>query len=85
MKSPYACELKVVTGLPWVRFQFVIFCVVVSHYSLPPLSNSFCAPDEKNIGWKEPKSLGTTKCSMVISLLDKFAVSKPVFGRLFCL
>ena len=32
---PYTCELKIVTGLPWESFQFLMFCVVVSHSSLP--------------------------------------------------
>ena len=35
LESPYTCELKIVTGLPWESFQFLIFCVVVSRSSLP--------------------------------------------------
>ena len=35
LKFPYACDLKIVTGLPWESFQFLIFCVVVSCSSLP--------------------------------------------------
>ena len=31
----YTCMLKIVTGLPWENFQFLIFCVVVSRSSLP--------------------------------------------------
>ena len=34
-KQRYTCELKIVTGLPWESFQFLIFCVVVSRSSLP--------------------------------------------------
>ena len=26
-----ACEWKIVTGLPWKRFQILIFCVVIAH------------------------------------------------------
>ena len=35
LKFPYACKLKIVMGLPWESFQFLIFCVVVSRSSLP--------------------------------------------------
>ena len=35
VKQRYTCELKIVTGLPWESFQFLIFCVVVSRSSLP--------------------------------------------------
>ena len=34
LKSPYTCEQKIVTGLPWVSFQLLLFCVVVSGSSL---------------------------------------------------
>ena len=34
-KQRYKCLLKIVTGLPWESFQFLIFCVVVSRSSLP--------------------------------------------------
>ena len=34
-KQRYTCELKIVTGLPWESFQFLIFWVVVSRSSLP--------------------------------------------------
>ena len=39
----YTCMLKIVTGLPWEHFQFLIFCVVISRSSLP-LATSLCAP-----------------------------------------
>ena len=45
LKFPYACELKIVTALPWESFQFLFFCVVVSRSSrFLPLATSLCAP-----------------------------------------
>ena len=38
VKSPYTCfykfayKLKIVTGLPWERFQILIFCMVITCY-----------------------------------------------------
>ena len=31
----YMCMLRIVTGLPCEHFQFLIYCVVISHSSLP--------------------------------------------------
>ena len=50
--SPHARErvcgarskIKIVTGLPWERFQNLIFCVVVARSSSFPLLTSLCAP-----------------------------------------
>ena len=42
LKFPYACELKIVTGLPWVSFQSFAW----SFHAPPflPLSTSLCVP-----------------------------------------
>ena len=44
----YTCELKIVTGLPWERFQILIFCVVIAR-SFPslPLLRHYALLDQR--------------------------------------
>ena len=49
LESPYTCELKIVTGLPWENFQFIIFAWSFHAPPFLPLASSLCAPVDSYI------------------------------------
>jgi len=52
VKALYTCELNIVMGLPWERFQILIFClVVVRSFTFLPLLHHYALLASPIIDW----------------------------------